>query len=506
MITRLTEGRLALLAPILVATTFQISRLPFRWNQISLAYAAYFHEARWAFREDGLTGLLTTWVGIHPPLYSTLFVGLMALDPPALAWHLLSGFFSVLAVVLLARAATGPRSGSTGLIAAWLFAVSPHRTAYGIEPNNYPLLVLLTVLQWRAWSRWSTEGTRRAGILWGLVTAAALWTHVLAVLLPVSQLLTSFVCRGDRTRTALAALLPAVLCLPLIAPALQLAGGPPINDPPGLAAALANLTLLLPTRYGSGIAAWIVVILTVFGALSDRRELRPFVVHLVLGSLGILVLMAIGVASATQLPYWLAVLPSVILLAAEGASRLARLGTAAVTGVVLLNSASLGWDAVRGVHGFLDAPISHAVVRAGLRHWTPGTPLVTLHFAEFQDDDKDGIDPAWAHFPILRRLHFVDSPLPLVVAADPYWGQPVLADGDRWWFTFTELDESRWDSLFAAYGALGQPVLVIAWNGDHAPDEFARLGRWIEAHGGDGSVEAGQAWWWVPPGRSSSLR
>jgi len=126
----------------------------------------------------------------HPPLYYLFLAGWIHLaGRSVLAVRLFSALAGWLTVPLLYR--VGRRFGpGVGLAAAGLLAVSPAHIWYSQEARMYALLVLLgTASTWLAW-RWWTEDRVRSwpwSLLYGLVTAAALYTHNFALFLIAAQ-------------------------------------------------------------------------------------------------------------------------------------------------------------------------------------------------------------------------------------------------------------------------------------------------------------------------------
>ena len=265
---------------VALAAVLTLTRLPFRWNQIALAYAAYFREYRHIIEVDGWPAAFTTFVGIHPPAYSLLFLSMMESAP--LTWFLVSGAFSVAAVICVFL--TG-RTRSEDLFlpvtAGLLLATSPHRLAYALEPNNYPLLLLVTAAACLVFARWV-----RGGSPWPLlaVTVLGLWTHALFVTVPVAQALAVWP-DPRRRKMALAGLgIAFVGCLPLL-PAVLGAAGSTVNEAPPVIDVLAALFVVLPHRYGTLMAAWAVVGLAVLGAGVARADVvgRSWILQLGVG-------------------------------------------------------------------------------------------------------------------------------------------------------------------------------------------------------------------------------
>jgi len=516
------ESRWLLLGIVAAAVLLQLSRLPLRWNPIAIAYASYYKEYRHAIRVDGWDAAFTTFVGLHPPAYSLIFLALMALGVAPLVWLLLSGLFSVAsvpAVWFTARRGWGPGAGLAAAAAAAVLAVSPHRNAYGLEVNNYPLLVGVTALQLLAFAIWvrRAEGAGRrptvADLALAAATVLALYTHILSIALPAAQLAALGLTRSGRRRalrfglTQGAAALP---CLPLL-PAI-LAGGqaPPINAAPGLAGAAEAVLLGFPTRYGSVWGTALVAVVLGFGALRILRaegERDPvalsWLLHgaLTLGLIGGMV--ATGVAAAHQFPYYLAAVPSGALvvgsaLAGRDPSGLRRgLGAALVLGLTLhAGAATLEWAVARQARAA--APIDRGLVGLAIEEWRPGDALLLVGFPSYGDDDKDALDPTWALLPMTWRVRFEHPGVEQLVTADPYWGQPVLFGG-RWLYTFTEVHAERVDAIARHHLARGDRVLLALYDIEGSHGELIEAEDWAARMGRPGRRAPGQVLWVLEP-------
>jgi len=523
VLTGRREG-LALAAIVLVGALLQASRLPFRWNAISIAYASYFKEYLHTLEVEGPAAGFTTFVGLHPPAYSLLFVAMVSLGVAPLMWHLVSGLLSVAAVpaVFVAGRAgwrdAGPGAGVAALAAAAVLAVSPHRNAYGLEPNNYPLLVLATGLQWAACSAGGAEGPgrRRRDVAYGAATVLALLTHVLALALPAAQLITLLLHPRGRERLKRFALVQgaaAVPCLALLPALIEGSGAPPINDAAGVGAALRAVVIGFPTRYASGFGAAAMGAALAFGAWrivagdAGRRAIAPlgWVVHggLVIGLIGWMV--AMGIAADHQFPYYLAAVPSGALIVGSavrpGAGLLRSLAIGAVAVGLLAHVATQGLAYAAAAERWGDAATSRSLVAHAVAEWPVGGALLLVQFPQFGDDDKDYVDPAWAHIPIDAACRFEHPGVPQLVTADPYAGQPVLLGG-RWLYTFTQFDPERIDPIVRHHRDAGQRVVIAMTETEFSPGEVAAAERWVSTYPGLlGKRAPGQVMWVIDPPR-----
>ena len=510
---------------VVAAALLQASRLPFRWNQVSIAYASYFKEYGDAVRADGWDAALTTFVGLHPPAYSILFCGMVGIGVPALVWHGVSGLFSVAAVPVTygaARRTWGGRAAmGAALAAAAVLAISPHRNAYGLEPNNYPLLILATALQLLAFSTWWGRLDRDPGrkptvrdVAYAATTAFAMYTHVLAIALPASQLVALALHPEGRRRSVRfaavqgAAALPCLVLLPAI---LQGGGAPPMNDPAGALTAVKVALIDFPTRYGARLGVAGVGLGFAVGAwriVTDRERLGvpalSWLVHCA-GTMALIAwLVASGTAAAHQFPYYLALLPSGALVvgAAFRPSPNSGIGRTLVIVAVVIGlgvhagSQALAYAAAQ--QQWSSARVDRALMDVAVREWTPGSSLLLIGFPQFRDDDKDVVDPTWALIPLTEPIRFAHPGVPTLVTADPYFGQPVLM-GDRWLYTFTEFQPERIDPVAQYVLGQRQRVVLAIYNTEFAAEELSKAERWASGYPGLGRRAQGQALWVIDP-------
>jgi hypothetical protein len=485
-----------------LAGALTLTRLPFRWNQIALAYASYFREYRRVIDLEGWTAAFTTFVGIHPPAYSLLFLTMMESSPRT--WFAVSGAFSVLAAVLLVLAArTVDRSWFVAAGAGLLLATSPHRLAYSLEPNNYPLLLVVVAASSLAFSRW--ERGKGGPLILLAVTVLGLWTHALFVTVPLAQALAIAPDRARRRWIWKGLGLAFLLCLPLV-PAVVSAAGAAINPAPALAEVVSALFVELPARYGAAPAAWGVIALVLVGSVvpwnidSDRGDpvVLSWLLQVLIGGAVLVVALTRGTAATWQFPYYLLLLPPLFLLAARplGSSPFLKGLAAVALGTILV--ANLGWavtESAQARAAWSRAHLTHSLVERAVQHWIPNSSLIAIHFPAYSDDDKDTVDPAFAHIPMGLPISMTDPKVPTLVGADPYWGQPVRYPDGRWLYTFTSVDPERLTAIADAVAAAEQQLIVVTWSTHVAPKELAKLEQWASERGRRPERDRSQALW-----------
>ena len=514
----------ALLAILVLAALLQASRLPFRWNQIALAYAAYFHEFRHVIELNGWGSALTTFVGLHPPAYSLLFLGMMVSHAPAACWFGVSGLLSVAAGPLVwatARQHWGREAALGATLAALVLAISPHRNAYGLEVNNYPLLVAATAGQLLAFSRWVARppaSSRPSGaeLLWIATTTLALWTHVLSIALPISQLALLLALPEGRARLrrfGLALAVVVLLCVPLLPGLLAGSGADPINAPAGILTALSAALAEYPGRYGSETAANLLGLLALLGAwtalqMPRNERLIPlsWLAHTALAATLIVALTAGGVAAAHQFPYYLVLLPGGALLVAkaacDGAGRLPvptvvlRLCLATALG---LHGLALTGAALQAGRTWNEADSERGLMALAVQAWQPGAALLLVNFPRGFDDDKDQVDPTYALIPMTERLTFAQPEVPTLVPGDPSWGQPFRFEGGRWLYTFTDFKETRVDAIADTTLAAGNRVILAVYDTQRGEREVEEIRAWALQRGEPGRRAPGQLMFVLDP-------
>ena len=442
--------RLVLAAALLVvAGLLRAGRALLRWEEVSIAYAAYQAPLVKAWGDPGL--LLDSWVGLHPPLYGLFFAAIEHTAPVPLLFLGFSACCSWLAVLFVYRAARLLGGTVAGLVALALAAGAPVALHYAAELNNYPLLLApVAALIW-AWARY------RQGVGgWlpvALLGVAAGWTHLLggvAAGLIVLAVLARH--RGDGLR-ALAVL--ALGCSPVVAGALELAGSQDTFSQPELHLDLS----LMDWRERFGLLCLPAGLL----ALPGLRRAPG----LALGWLGmvatIAAMIAVGVAAPHQFPYWALLMPFGLVLVGLAASRIPGWWLGA--GALAVAQLWVGGQAVqhdlrrcwRDVHR--PRAIDQALARA-----RPGDGLWLVSPALEPDDDKRAISPSvwrlrpWLPMPMVE-------PFPMEYT-DYRYGQPRLYQGITV-YSFTDFWPDRMDAILQHHTGEGHTVWVALY--DHGP-------------------------------------
>ena len=153
------------LIPVLIFATFlRVLRMAVRWDELTLAYAAYAEPLTRSLVEFHPTALIGHWVGLHPPLHGVLHAVTEVFAPIPILWMGMSVLMSLLTVYIVGRHA--------GWIAALVIATAPVVLLDAAEVNNYPMasLALACVL-----------ATARGHWIWFVVSVVfAGWSHLLA--------------------------------------------------------------------------------------------------------------------------------------------------------------------------------------------------------------------------------------------------------------------------------------------------------------------------------------
>jgi len=436
-------------ALLVLAALLRGGRALLRWEEVSIAYAAYQAPLVKAWGDPGL--LLDSWVGLHPPLYGLFHAAIEHFAPIPLLFLGFSALCSWLAVLLSYRAARLLGGARAGVVALALAAGAPVALHYTAELNNYPLLLaLIAALVW-AWARY------RQGLGgWlpvALLGVAAGWTHLLGGLVAGIVVLAVLARhRGDGLR-ALTVL--ALGCSPVIAGALDMAGNEDTFSQPEI-----HLDLSLMDwreRFG-----WLCVPAGLLALPALRRvpALGVAWLGLVCAIVGMVLL---GVAAPHQFPYWSLLMPFAAVLAGVAASRVPGWWLGA--GVLALIQIWVGGRAVQ--HDlrrcWRDLHRPRAVDEAlGLAQ--PGDALWLMSPALEPDDDKRAISPSvWRIRPWL--------PMPMVEPfameyTDYRYGQPRLYQGITV-YSFTDFWPDRMDAILQHHTEQGHIVWVAMY--DHGP-------------------------------------
>ncbi len=485
---RLTWLGLALL--VFLGACLRWIRFDLRFNQITFAYAAYYQPVVSAFEAGDWYAVLTTFVGLHPPLYSILFAFLYhAWGAPA-GYLLMSGVFSTAAVVaafLLGREAYGDR---TGLGAAALMAVSVYQSHYALEVNNYPLLTFVATLgQWTFLRALHRPDTRRlAG--WIATMVAGLYTHALVAVLVCGQFLVFLGIHRRRylRQVALAALAVAVACSPMIPPVLALvtSTGTYQNETIHPLALWSSVIEVMTQRFGPPAIVLLLVAASAAGAwygLKDPRRVRATTA--LFAALGVVpavaALIVVQVASAEQYPYYLSCLGPFLVLAARGflgrgdspAGRSPSFGWLALGFVCATEVAFALGEVGEARTTIAQAERRPHAIRAALARKPPPDVLWLIAPPLFGDDDKRAVDPVYLALPKWRRCRYYGLDLGFEYVNYAF-GQPFSC-GTMVMHTFTDIYPAEMSFLLDHYRRRGDRVSIVMYDVVTSPAYVPRL-------------------------------
>ncbi len=435
------SSRWALGLVVVLALVLRGLRAVQRWDEIALAYVAYWQAWSDTLVRGEWGAALTTFTGLHPPGYALALHGVDWLSGhrPG-AWLALGVLCSLGAVILVGRVA--------GAAAAAVLAVDPFQLAYCAEVNNYPLLALAVALCLAG-----QERARRGRGSGALVAAAVLagWTHLLGGL--VGGLCVLSVGSWRQRVGGLAAL--AAATAPVGLTALGLTGQESTFGQAGLDWAV--LWGGIWTKSGP----WLVLVLPAVWACRRRRD-RAVVLLGTVGAIGLLT--ALQITAAHQQPYWVAVGPPLAVALGAGLRPVAWLAAlAGLWGVQaeVVRLQELGQD--RGRERAIDQV---------LRQLAPGDALWLLAPALMPDDDKTMTSDVlwrwspWDPAPAWRGYPPASAEAPAFEFADYGFGQPRVFDGVVVHST-TDLWQEQLDQVLAWHLGAGHAVWFVLY--DHGP-------------------------------------
>jgi len=364
-----------------LAASLRLLRVPLRWDEWTWHYSAYDTRTTEALEAGQLWEALTTFSGLHPPLYPLLHSLQEILFPAPGLLLLASALCSLAAVACLARLQP---------LAALLLATAPIQVAYAAEANNYPLLCGVLGGVFLARDR-VVHGASTAWL--GVLGALGVWTHLLAGWVAV---LVCWTLPPPKRWKALAWV--ALAALPLVLPALALVTEPGTFRQPPVRWGLMGTAFL--DRFGP------LFLLLLPLALRGARN-KP---HLALVAAGTLLfiwaMQLLGIAAPHQFPYYLALgVPGALLVAAGVQTPLhARLlvGVALAQGAMLTIQNGTAWWSFAA-----DGP---RAIDTALAEAQPGDGLYLLAPPRVEDDDKRATSS------VLKRI----SPWKPLPTASPY--------------------------------------------------------------------------------------
>lgn len=431
---------------VIAGGLLRAGRLPARWDEIALAYAAYTEPVVQAMRAGAWESAVGTWVGLHPPLYAALLGAVEAISTHPVVALALSALLSLAAVVAVGRVG--------GALAAAVLASAPIQMLYCAELNNYPLAAFAVA---------AVLAAAKAPWPWlALAAVAAGWSHLLAGAAGAAVLGWRLVISSTRERACLIGAV-ALGWAPLVAGVLRRIslettwsqggvgdGGPWLRaaaeavGPEGLAL---GLLAILGMRGPAGLAA-----LGVGGALAAS--------------------LVLGAAAPHQLPYLVLLGPPAALGVATAARHPGV--KAAVVALCLLRAGRVALAEGRVLAELVADLERERAVDAAIRESRPGDALWLVSPALEPDDDKDATSgvlwrfPPWDSMPRLRPFAHEYT--------DPRFGQPRVWRG-RTVLSSTDLDAGAFDAVAGGVLGAGGRVWVVLYDEDPAPGLVPAVAR-----------------------------
>ena len=438
----------------LLALGLRAPRAALRWDEVSIAYAAYAEPAARAVERGALLELPAAWVGLHPPLHAALWaVGERLAPVPLLGLGLSAACSAAAAGVLAAR---------WGWLPGLLLALSPASILYAAEVNNYPLAALLIALALasaQAPARWCAAGAALAG-----------WGHVLGLAVGGAVVLRRL-WSAPRASVGLAAG-AALGVLPVLVGAASRAGEDSTFGQPEAAAGAWAAGALGVISVG-GLVQLLALPVARRGAAEGSEAVWSALA--LIGALGLF--LGLGVAAAHQFPYLSLV---AVPLAAAWAGVRGRGWAALALGAGLAGAGPLfGADLGRlnALRADLERP---RAIDLALRRAACGDLLWLVSPALHADDDKTDFAPVLWRLPPWRRAPRATQ-LPHDLA-DWRYGHPRWVGGVEL-RTSTELAWGPLDAVLGAAQDRGAAAWVVLY--DHAPAAGldARVERALRAWG-----------------------
>lgn len=537
--------RLLVVCILLLALLLRLARFPLRFNQIAFAYAAYYQPYLDAIQLD-VREAWTHFIGLHPPLYSLIFVGLyegLGSPGPQLVLSLLFSCVGVWACMRLAHAsASEPHFGLSvrteqtssdapaepTLWVGLLAATCVYLLHYALEVNNYPLLWCVAALsQWffvRCYIHWRWLNIYILTVL----LVVALYTHVLAGLMVMSQLLLISVegalvwwrhrrqfSGGESTRSnvlpphvrtwsqrTLAPLWMVLaiflLCLPLLKPVLGLTGRGSTyhNTVEEGSSAISVVVKTLGARFGSEPALLMFTVAILLGVwhglkrVEQRRATIALLVQLVPFPL-ILLLAQTGIAAAHQFPYYLLILPSALVLAVRGLLALGGMGRVGLFGLAMAQFCFQGAELRMAWHQVVHFNNTPQASREWLKEYGVNPQnksdkrqvLMFIAPPLFADDDKRALDPNY--FELLSQLprgagcafyQPEDFPFEYV---DYRFGQPYDC-GKLIFYSFTEVYTETFPLIFRHHQRHGHALSLVLYDVETSPEYIRKVELLLE--------------------------
>ena len=395
----------ALLALLAVAVAVRWGRMPVAWDYWAVDYVSY----PYPFRLDLGDGSLpwTRLSGLHPGQHSLITAGILAAGGTLRELFVLAVGLSVASIALGALWLRSRAGALAGLSFAALAALSPYQAHYGMELNNYPLLLAgaaaTTVAFGAAWPR--PDRSRWLAVALLLSATVALHAHLGAV--PLIALLGVVALAGRRWSLAGALAAATALAGPVLVAAWRMreVGTTFHNEPVPLELLPQRLFEVWSLRFGGPVALTCIGAATALAlvlALSDRRSRGPALLLTgvaLAGSAGTVAGMVRGAAFVGQTPYWVHVSWCSLAVLALG------IGAAGRWPRLMLCVLLLPWLLGAGWRALLPGAAAPAPSDLGepqeLATWIDGSfaagdVLVYLWDVRYLNDEPTGRDPLFA--------------------------------------------------------------------------------------------------------------
>ena len=443
--------RRLLAAIFTTALVLRLLRAGARWHEDAWLYSVYPAEVVDLVRTGAWHRVPFTFTGLHPPAWPVWHSVLELADPRPVWWLLGSVGWSVAAVWLVAR---------RSVVAGLLLATAPVAVHYSAEVNQYPLLLCALAGLWTCEAP-AEARVHRGVVLWGGLAA---WTHLLGGV--AAMVAAATLPRRQRSRTVGAL---AVCGVPLLPGVWAAMGGEGTFGQPGLEPSLVWSDAV--GRFG-GLG------LVVVAAAAVSARASPRLAAGVVAAVGtLLVMVLLRIAAPHQFPYWLTVMPPMVLLAA----RAERLRWLLVAVAMAQGAWQLGFDGQRVGTVLQDVRAQERAVDVAIQRletpWScpthklepdcSGDALVLLRPPGRNDDDKTRTSAVlWRVLPTWRAPRVALPGIPLS-SSEYRAGQPRLVSMPHGRFVVYVHDHPR-DRLSRVVSDHARAHIVVSEVGAHS--------------------------------------
>ena len=430
------SNSLALIAVLVLAAALRVLRMIVRWDEITLAYAAYAEPIVQAIAGFHPSALLGSWIGLHPPLWGVIHGALEWVAPLPFLWMGFSVACSTCAVFVVGRVG--------GWVPALVLATAPVHLLDAAELNNYPLASLavaaLVVCAEGGWLQLA------------LAAIFAGWAHLLTGVGAVGLVLWRSIRLRGPSRLALLSVVVAGL-MPIAGGAFRLMGQGSTWAQPEVPT-LRWLGFVADTVGPEG---WFLVPFVLLGLRGSTRALWVCLVGTLVVAVGL------DAAASHQRPYLGLIAPVAAMAVAHTLRRYPRL-TWVVVGLCLVRGGRFAADDLGRVSAIISDQERSRGIDLVLSQASPGDTVWLVAPALQADDDKTAFSAV-----LWRFTPWTSMPMALggdFEFKDYRYGQPRKVGGLTV-HTSTELYPAPFDHIFAKANADGHAVWVVVY--DHSP-------------------------------------